>query len=134
MILDNLCTPAILYLAFSVTQIVIDIFKNLYNTAFLKFVVMIIFTVLLNLLCKSGLTILSWFIVFIPFIMMTIITTILLFVFGLNPTQGNISNKNIDDDNIDNDYDNYDDTDNYNNDNDDDEDVDDDDYYYKKNE
>jgi len=134
MILDNLCTPAILYLAFSVTQIVIDIFKNLYNTAFLKFVVMIIFTVLLNLLCKSGLTILSWFIVFIPFIMMTIITTILLFVFGLNPTQGIVSTKNIDDDNIDNDYDNYDDTDNYNNDNDDDEDEDDDDYYYKKNE
>lgn len=49
---------------------------------------MIIFTILLNQLCMGGLTILSWFIVFIPFIMMTYVTTILLYVFGLNPSKG----------------------------------------------
>ena len=83
--IEKLCPPALLYVAFSLTQIVIDIFKNMYNTAFFKFMVMIIFTVVLNILCQRGLGIISWFIVFVPFIMMTVITTILLFVFGLFP-------------------------------------------------
>jgi len=90
MILDELCPPAILYVAFSLTHIVIDLFKNLYNTAFLKFIVMIIFTLLLNILCQQGLDIVSWFIVFVPFIMMTVITSVLLFMFGLSPSKGNL--------------------------------------------
>jgi uncharacterized membrane protein len=77
-----------LYVVFSITQIIIDIFKSLYNTAFLKFVVMIVFTVALNLLCQMGLGVVSWFIVFVPFIMMTIITSLLLFVMGLSPSRG----------------------------------------------
>uniref|UniRef100_A0A6C0HGI0 Transmembrane protein n=1 Tax=viral metagenome TaxID=1070528 RepID=A0A6C0HGI0_9ZZZZ len=88
--LDQLCAPALLYIAFSLTQIIIDIFKNLYNTAFLKFIVMILFTIVLNILCDRGLGIISWFIVFIPFIMMTIITSLLLFVFGLSPSTGSL--------------------------------------------
>ena len=90
MIIKNLCAPALLYLVFSLTQIIIDIFKNMYNTAFFKFIVMILFTLGLNILCQRGLGIISWFIVFIPFIMMTIITTLLLFVFGLSPSKGNL--------------------------------------------
>jgi hypothetical protein len=69
-------------------QIIIDLFRGQQNSAFLKVIVMIIFTILLNQLCIGGLTILSWFIVFIPFIMMTYVTTILLYVFGLNPSKG----------------------------------------------
>ena len=88
MIIDSLCPPAVLYLGFSVIQIIIDLFRGQQNVAFLKIAVMIIFTILLNQLCMGGLTIISWFIVFIPFIMMTYVTTILLYVFGLNPTQG----------------------------------------------
>jgi len=88
--LEKLCPPAILYIAFSLTQIVIDIFKNMYNTAFFKFLVMIIFSVALNILCSRGLSVISWFIVFVPFIMMTVITTILLFVFGLSPSNGKL--------------------------------------------
>ena len=83
-----LCPPAILYIGFSLIQIIIDLFKKLYNTAFLKFIVMILFTIILNILCRHGLGIISWFIVFVPFIFMTIITTSLLFVFGLNPKNG----------------------------------------------
>ena len=86
--LNRLCAPAMLYVVFSITQIIIDIFKSLYNTAFLKFIVMIVFTVALNLLCQMGLGVVSWFIVFVPFIMMTIITSLLLFVMGLSPSKG----------------------------------------------
>ena len=97
----NLCGPAILYIGFSLVQIIIDIFKKLYNVALLKFIVMIIFTIILNILCNLGLSIISWFIVFIPFIFMTVIVTLLLFVFGLDPQKGHYNysvdypNKNI---------------------------------------
>ena len=83
----NLCPPAIIYLLFSITQILIDIFKELYNTAFIKVIVMIMITVLLNFLCQNGLGVISWIIVFIPFILMTVIVSLLLYVFGLNPTK-----------------------------------------------
>lgn len=83
MILEELCPPALLYIAFSLTQIIIDIFKSMYNTAFFKLIVMIIFTIILNVLCKRGLGVISWFIVFMPFIMMTVITALLLYVFYL---------------------------------------------------
>lgn len=88
MLIDSLCPPAVLYLGFSIIQIIIDLFRGQQNSAFLKVIVMIIFTILLNQLCIGGLTVLSWFIVFIPFIMMTYVTTILLYVFGLNPSKG----------------------------------------------
>ena len=90
MIIDSVCPPAVLYLGFSLIQIIIDLFRGQQNSAFLKVIVMIVFTILLNQLCMGGLTILSWFIVFIPFIMMTYVTTILLYVFGLNPSKGKL--------------------------------------------
>jgi len=80
--------PAILYIGFTLTHITIDLFNKLYNTAILKFVLMIIFTTMLDLLCKSGLTVLSWIIVFMPFILLTAITILLLYSLGLSPDQG----------------------------------------------
>ena len=47
-----------------------------------------IFTLLLNYLCSQGLGVISWIIVFIPFILMTVIVTLLLVVFGLDPLTG----------------------------------------------
>ena len=89
-VLDNICPPALIYLVFSLTQITIDIFKQANNTAFFKFIVMIIFTALLNVLCSKGLGIISWIIVFVPFMLMSFITTILLVVFGLDKNSGKI--------------------------------------------
>lgn len=87
----SLCAPALIYVAFSLTQIVIDTFKGLYNTAFFKIIVMVIITILLNALCQSGMGIVSWIIVFIPFIFMSVIVAILLYVFGLDPTTGTLN-------------------------------------------
>tara|TARA_A100001011_G_C14125757_1_gene763250 strand:+ start:419 stop:1006 length:588 start_codon:yes stop_codon:yes gene_type:complete len=91
--MENRCSPAIIFIAFSLIQIIIDIFKNLYNTALIKFIVMIMFFIILNILCEQGLTILSWFIVFIPFVMMSIITSLILFVFGLSPDEEKLNYK-----------------------------------------
>lgn len=91
--MDSICPPALIYLAFSLTQIIIDTFKGLYNTAFFKFIVMITITFLLNALCQGGMSIISWIIVFIPFMFMTVIVAILLYVFGLDAATGTLNIK-----------------------------------------
>lgn len=87
----NLCAPAIIYLIFSITQILIDTFNGLYNTVFMKSIVMVMVTLLLNILCEKGLSVVSWVIVFIPFIMMTVIVSMLLYIFGLDASTGKLN-------------------------------------------
>ena len=81
---DNLCSPAIMYLGFSLIQIIIDISRREMDKAMIKFILMCVFCLILNILCKRGLTPISWLIVFIPFISMTIITSLALYVFGFS--------------------------------------------------
>jgi len=77
-----------IYIVFSFTQIVFDLFEGFFNTAIIKLVVTITFGFMLNLLCISGLDIIAWIIVFIPFLLMTVIIAMLLYYFGLKPTTG----------------------------------------------
>jgi len=84
----GLCAPALIYVIFVVIQIIMDTFYGLYNTALFKFIVMIIFTLILNAFCNAGMSIISWIIVFIPFIFMTTIVSILLYLFGLDVATG----------------------------------------------
>jgi len=86
-----LCTPAIIYLIFSLTQILIDTMQGMYNTAWMKGVVAVMVTFLLNLLCVRGMGVVSWVIVFLPFLFMTVIVTLLLFVFGLDASTGKLN-------------------------------------------
>jgi len=88
MVLKQICPPALIYLVFSITQIVIDTIKGMYTVAFIKIWVALIFAILLNFLCNRGLGIISWLIVFVPFILMSIIVTLLLVMFGLDPLTG----------------------------------------------
>ncbi len=90
-----LCGPAIIYIGFSLIQIIIDMYKGIYNEAFIKFIIMIIFTLIINILCNMGLTVVAWFLVFIPIIMMTIVSTLLLKVFGTNLNNKNSLNKDF---------------------------------------
>jgi c-di-AMP phosphodiesterase-like protein len=100
----KLCAPAIIYLIFSATQVLIDTYKGLYNTAFMKIIVMIMVTILLNILCIQGLGVVSWIIVFIPFILMTVMVSILLYIFGLDASTGRLKytcdNKNENEENV----------------------------------
>lgn len=93
----NLCPPAIIYLIFSITQILIDTYKGLYNTVFMKTIVTFMVTLLLNILCEKGLSAVSWIIVFIPFILMTVIVSMLLYVFGLDAATGKLNYGKCDD-------------------------------------
>lgn len=84
MILEKLCLPSILYIGFTLVQIIIDIFNNIYNKAIIKFFIMIIFSLILNILCESGLQVIAWIIVLIPFIYLTLLSVLVYSAFGGN--------------------------------------------------
>ena len=93
---SRLCLPALIYVVFAMSHIIIDTMKGHFSTAFLKVWIMLLFGLLLDLLCKRGMTVLSWFIVFVPFFFMSTIAGVLLYVFGLDPATGEVvyNNKN----------------------------------------
>jgi len=86
----GLCTPAIVYIIFSITQILFDLQNNMLNTAFMKLLVIILITILLQILCARGYETIAWLIVFIPFIFMSVVVGIMLYVLGLDPSTGKI--------------------------------------------
>lgn len=86
--MNKLCMPALIYLVYSFTHVVIDTYRGLYNTAIIELWVGIVFTLLLNVLCDQNLGIISWLIISIPFLLMTVIASLILFVFRLNPATG----------------------------------------------
>jgi hypothetical protein len=95
MFITGLCGPGIVYIGFSLIQIFIDIYNGVMNAAFLKFIIMIVFTLIINILCDLGFSVIAWILVFIPIIMMTVISTLLLQVFGLDSKNKNITSKKI---------------------------------------
>ena len=84
----TLCMPALIYLIFSFTHVIIDTYKGLYNTAMIEVWISLLFTLLLNLLCEQNLGFVSWIIISIPFLLMTVIASLVLFMFKLNPSTG----------------------------------------------
>ena len=95
MFITGLCGPGLVHIGFSLIQIFIDIYNGVMNAAFLKFIIMIVFTLIINILCDLGFSVIAWFLVFIPIIMMTIISTLLLQVFGLDSENKNLNTKKI---------------------------------------
>jgi len=95
MFITGLCGPGLVYIGFSLIQIFIDIYNGVMNAAFLKFIIMIVFTLIINILCDLGFSVIAWILVFIPIIMMTIISTLLLQVFGLDSENKDLNTKKI---------------------------------------
>jgi hypothetical protein len=79
-----LCKPALIYLIFSTTQILFDIYGKFFELAIIKLVVSILITFVLDSLCKSGLSSVSWVFIFVPFMLMTIVISILLLAVSVN--------------------------------------------------
>ena len=92
----NICAPVIIFIGFSLIQIIIDLYSGVFDSAFTKIIVMVIIALVINILCDLGLTVIAWFFVFIPIIMMTIISTLLLMVFGTNPDQSELQSQVVD--------------------------------------
>jgi len=82
MILDSFCPPAIVYLVFSTVHVLMSIFDGDKKGAFLQALMGLLITLLLQFLCMSGLSILSWIIAFLPLIFYTYMVILLYSIFG----------------------------------------------------
>ncbi len=78
-----LCSPALLYVIFASVQIIFDLFNEMWTLAITKTFVAIIFTFVLNMLCINGLSVISWFLIIIPFIFTLLLVEILIFILGV---------------------------------------------------
>ena len=76
----QLCTPALLYLLFSLTYIFSDIYVHHYGSALLHFLMLCVITLALQMLCQRGLFAIAWLIVLAPFITMTLVSLVLFMV------------------------------------------------------
>lgn len=56
---------------------------------------MIIFTAVLNILCINGYTKFVWFIVIIPIVLLTYISSVLFYIFGIRPGKNNVNVQKI---------------------------------------
>jgi hypothetical protein len=86
MLLNYLCPPALLYVVIMLVYTILELSNQKYHEAFIKAIVGIIFTCILQAFCQMNLTLISWVIVMMPIIFYTYITLIVFFVFGLDPT------------------------------------------------
>ncbi len=94
--LKDLCTPAAVYFIISMIALVIVILQNLGNTHsynmgnfscrvpntmlvfVIKFIYIVFWTYVLNLICKDGHVGISWLLVLLPFILLFVITGLLM--------------------------------------------------------
>jgi len=94
--LKELCTPAFLYFVISIIGLVLVLLQNLGNTNsyhvgsfscrvpnttmvfIIKFIYILFWTYVLNLICKDGHTELSWLLVLLPWILLFVIMGILM--------------------------------------------------------
>ena len=85
MLLEYLCPPALLYAAIMLIYLVLELSNEKYHQAFVKAIVGIIFTCILQAFCQMNLGLISWVFVMIPIIFYTYITLLTFFIFGVNP-------------------------------------------------
>ena len=85
MILNYLCPPALLYAVIMLIYLILELSNKKYHQAFIKSIVGIIFTCILQAFCQMNIGLISWVFVMIPIIFYTYITLLTFFIFGVNP-------------------------------------------------
>tara|TARA_B100000886_G_scaffold339813_1_gene306482 strand:- start:2543 stop:3043 length:501 start_codon:yes stop_codon:yes gene_type:complete len=89
MLIDRLCSPALIYLAFSMIQLILDLSDSKFRLSVAKLIITLIFTYLLNILCDQKLSIISWILVSLPFLFMGYFSILLVYALGFSDKNGN---------------------------------------------
>ena len=94
--LKELCTPALLYFVISIVCLILVLFQNLGNSNsynignfscrvpntalvfIIKFIYILFWTWVLNLICKDGHTTISWLLILLPWILLFVIIGLLM--------------------------------------------------------
>ena len=87
MLLNFLCPPALLYAVIMLIYLILELSNKKYHQAFVKLIVGIIFTCILQAFCQMNLGLVSWILVMIPIIFYTYITLLVFWVFSLDPNK-----------------------------------------------
>ena len=87
MLLNYFCGPSIIYFSFVLIHFIMSTYHNKTKAAILQLLIGILITLLLQLLCMRGMSVISWIIVFIPFIFYTYMMVILFYAFGIEPEE-----------------------------------------------
>lgn len=74
--IEDLCSPALLYLIFLVVQLGLDASLGMWVTLVIKAVLGLAVVVVLDTLCGVGLSVASWFLVAAPFLITALATAI----------------------------------------------------------
>lgn len=69
--INKLCTPAFIYLIFGIAHIIMSIFNSAYFMAMKQFLMTLLFATLLNMLCERNMSVISWILIVIPFVLMS---------------------------------------------------------------
>lgn len=88
----KLCTPALIYLVISILTLVVMAIQNMYNVDtyclgnfqcqttnavwllfVIKFIYVLFWTWILNIICRAGYTTVSWFLLLIPYILLFVL-------------------------------------------------------------
>ena len=84
----QLCAPIIIYIMFSLLQIILDLLKGLYNSAAIMLIISAIVVAGLYMLCKKGMELVAWFIVLTPLLFAASIAAFVLYKLKLNSSFG----------------------------------------------
>lgn len=88
------CTPVYVYLIISLISFLMMIGMNLSGVGLMMFVLKVLFwSFILNLICESGYTNVSWFLVLLPFILMFIF--VVFFTTGMALEAGKLSQRQM---------------------------------------
>ena len=90
----KMCTPVYVYLIISVISFLMMIGMNIPGASLMMFVLkVLVWSFILNLICNSGYTNVSWFLVLLPFILMFIF--IIFFTTGMALEAGKAAQQKV---------------------------------------
>ena len=87
MLLNLLCSPALIYVCFVLIHVITEIQRKSYDRIMSRLLVGLLFTCVIQVLCIKGLTLIAWLLVSIPIILYVYTTMIIYFVFGVDPEE-----------------------------------------------
>jgi len=76
--LMKLCSPALIYFVIAIIGILMEIKRTGIMSGVVSLIFVVIWTWFLNFLCKKGYNIVSWFLLFLPFISVFLFITMAL--------------------------------------------------------
>lgn len=88
--MEQICPPALIYVIYMTIQVVLDIFQGFYNRSIVKIILLFLIGAGLNMLCKNGYFVLAWILVFVPFVLMSLVVVTILYLLKKKETSGDV--------------------------------------------